>query len=121
MNPILTRCFVTRNAKAPIVCIIGDWPTRAALVKVCRAGIRIGTRHATRDECEADRTSVRPCARMFRSLKEYLRFNRRRFGKPGMQWAHEGLRKRWNEISGILAEGRKKTTAKNAKSAKVNF
>lgn len=113
MSNIMVHYFSTQNRISPFVALIGEWPDRAAMVKSCRAGTKIGCRPATREEIDLYNESTRSVALTWQSVR-------------GMLWTHrhdalegyypslvKALRKHWRSIKENLAVIQGKQAAKN--------
>lgn len=114
----IVRCYATKNRRAPLIGLIGDWPSRAGFSKMAAAGQKVLVREATQAEASAQDDSPRHMCVRWTSLLDYVRYHRRRFGKFGQGVVIEELRKHWWAVKRCLTEGAKKARRHAQKLAK---
>lgn len=111
---VVTRVtyFSTQNRISPFVALIGDWPTRAAMMQTCRAGTLLGWRKATLCEIELLESSPRHVALRWLTIREMLWTHKH----PDLVGYYPGivamLRKHRRAIKANLAIVQKKVEAK---------
>jgi hypothetical protein len=102
--------YATKNRRAPIIGLIGQWPHRSGFFKMAMAGQRIIARPATKAEETAQDEAPRHLCVVWSSVLDLVRWHRKEFGKYGQGVVVEHLRRNWSSIKRCLDEGSKKAT-----------
>lgn len=102
--------YATRNRRAPLLALWGDWPSRAGFRRVATAGVRFYRRPMTANEIEFAKRQPRLVAERFASLLELARELEYAtdLGPHVRRAAFAGLRKSWTLAKDCLRDGDRK-------------
>ncbi len=100
--------YATANPRAPLVKVIGQWPSPAGLIRSCQSGVRILSRPATPAETQQEAESLRHLAVRWTDLEAMLKEEAEDQGEQAGELLREAVRLNRPLIDAALTEGRKR-------------